>query len=132
MRMDKRAEGSFAETMMAMMVVTVALTVFMSVFAYSLSTDDGEQRISTDFLDSLRVEDGEITGVDESYVQEECVRKGYASMVIRIETAGDINKASLSLGESSDSDFTFVRGTAAIPCDDGTTVLASYEVVAFA
>ena len=132
MRMDKRAEGSFAETMMAMMVVTVALTVFMSVFAYSLSTDDGEQRISTDFLDSLRVEDGEITGADESYVQEECVRKGYTSMVIRIETAGDINRASLSLGESSDSDFTFVRGTAAIPCDDGTTVLASYEVVAFA
>ena len=52
--------------------------------------------------------------------------------ILRIETAGDINKASLSLGESSDSDFTFVRGTAAIPCDDGTTVLASYEVVAFA
>ncbi len=132
MRMDKRAEGSFAETMMAMMVVTVALTVFMSVFAYSLSTDEEEQRISTDFLDSLRVEDGEITGIDESYVQEECVRKGYTSMVIRIETAGDINKASLSLGGSSDSDFTFVRGTTSIPCDDGTTVLASYEVVAFA
>ena len=132
MRMDKRAEGSFAETMMAMMVVTIALTVFMAVFAYSLSSEDEESRISTDFTDSLYVEDGQIKGLDESYIQEECVRKGYSSMVIRVETAGEYNHASLSLGESCDSDFSYMKGTVSLPCDDGTTVLANYEVVAFA
>ncbi len=132
MRMDRRAEGSFAETMMAMMVVTVALTVFMTVFACSLGTDDREQTISTDFTRSLRYEDGEITGVDETYVREECTRRGYSSMVIRVETAGDINHACLLLGEPYDSDFSFVRGTVSIPCGDGTVVAANYEVVAFA
>ena len=132
MRMDRKAEGSFAETMMAMMIVTVALTVFMTVFAYSLNTEDREQPISTDFTHSLRYEDGEIIGIDESYVEEECTRRGYSSMVIRIEIAGSMNSASLLLGSLSESDFSFVRGTVCIPCDDGTTVAANYEVVAFA
>lgn len=132
MRMDRKAEGSFAETMMAMMIVTVALTVFMTVFAYSLNTEDREQPISTDFTHSLRYEDGEIVGIDESYVEEECTRRGYSSMVIRIEIAGSMNSASLLLGSPSESDFSFVRGTVCIPCDDGTTVAANYEVVAFA
>ncbi len=132
MRMDRRAEGSFAETMVAMMVVTVALTVFMTVFAYSLQTEDRELPISTDFTESLRIEDGNIVGIDESYINEECTRRGYSSMVISIETAGDVNRACLLLGHSTDSDFSYVRGTVDIPCDDGTVVIGNYEVVAFA
>ncbi len=132
MRMDRKAEGSFAETMVAMMVVTIALTVFMTVFAYSLQSDDREQPISTDFTESLRIVDGDIVGIDESYVDEECTRRGYSSMVITIETAGDFNHASLLLGNPSDSDFTYVSGMTEIPCDDGSVVAARYEVVAFA
>ncbi len=132
MRMDRRAEGSFMETMAAMMVVTIALTVFMTVFAYSLQSDTREQTISTDFVDSLRIEDGEIVGVDESYISEECTRRGYSSMVITVETAGDVCRTGLRLGESLETDFTYVKGTVDIPCDDGTVVVANYEVVAFA
>ncbi len=132
MRMDRKAEGSFAETMVAMMVVTIALTVFMTVFAYSLQSDTREQTVSTDFADSLRIEGGEIVGVDGSYVEDECTRRGYSSMLITIETAGDVNGARLVLGRSIDSDFTYVRGTADVPCDDGSVVIVNYEVVAFA
>ena len=132
MRMNRRAEGSFAETMIAMMVVTIALTAFMGLFAYSCChTDGSDVRISTDFVKDLRIEDGRIVGVDQSYIDDECTRKGYSAMVITVETAGDLNRCSLRLGEGADSDYSFVRGTINIPCDDGTTVIASYEVVAF-
>ena len=133
MKMDRKAEGSFAETMIAMMVVTIALAAFMGLFAYSCSHAEGpDTRISTDFVKDLRIENGEIVGVDQSYIDDECTRKGYSSMVITIETAGDLNRCGLRLGEGTDSDFSFVRGTVDIPCDDGTVILASYEVVAFA
>lgn len=132
MKMNRKAEGSFAETMIAMMVVTIALTAFMGVFAYSCCHNDGpDTRISTDFVKDLRIEGGEIVGVDQSYIDDECTRKGYASMVITVETAGSVNHCSLRIGTGSDSDYSFVRGTIDLPCDDGTVVIANYEVVAF-
>ena len=132
MKMDRKAEGSFAETMIAMMVVTIALAAFMGLFAYSSAHADGpDTRISTDFVKDLRIEDGSIVGVDQSYIDEECTRKGFSGMVITIETAGSVNHCTLRLGSGADSDFSFVKGTATIPCDDGTTVIANYEVVAF-
>lgn len=132
MRMNRRAEGSFAETMVAMMVVTIALSAFMSVFAYSLHTaDDGDQYISTDFTDGISISDGEFSGIDEDYVSEECARRGYASMVIVLETAGGVDHVYLKLGTSSDTDFTFTKGSFIAPCDDGSQVIVNYEVVAF-
>lgn len=132
MRMNGRAEGSFAETLMAMMVVTIALTAFMAVFAYSLNANERETPVSTSFVNSLRIEDGQIVGIDESYITEECTRKGYSSMVITLETAGPFGHAYLRLGESSDSDFGYARDTVTVPCDDGTRAALTYEVVAFA
>ena len=132
MKMDRKAEGSFAETMIAMMVVTIALAAFMGLFAYSSAHADGpDTRISTDFVKDLRIEDGNIVGVDQSYIDDECTRKGFSGMVITIETAGSVNHCVLRLGSGTDSDFSFVKGTVTIPCDDGTTVIANYEVVAF-
>ena len=133
MRMNRKAEGSFAETMIAMMVVTIALTAFMGLFAYSCCHDGGpDVRISTDFVKDLRIEDGRIVGVDQSYIDDECTRKGYSSMVITVETAGNVNHCSLRIGTGSATDYCFVRGTVDLPCDDGTVVIANYEVVAFA
>lgn len=132
MKMDNRAEGSFAETMMAMMVATVALTAFMGVFAYSLHAEHDSGEISTAFLDSVRIGEEGFTGIDESYIEEECVRMGYSSMVITLETAGSINHAYLRLGSPSDSDYTYEKGAFPAECFDGTVVMVNYEVVAFA
>lgn len=131
MRMNRKAEGSFAETMMAMMVVTIALAAFMGVFAYSLHTQESEVRISTDFVKDLRIENGEIVGVDQSYIDDECTRRGYSAMVITVDTAGSINGYHLRVGQGNGHDFTSVSGTLDLECDDGSVVLARYEVVAF-
>ena len=131
MRMNRRAEGSFAETMIAMMVVTIALAAFMGVFAYSLHTQDSSIRISEDFVRDLRIEKGEIVGVDQAYIDEECSRRGYSAMVITVDTAGNLNECHLRLGQGNDHDFTSVSGIVDLRCDDGTVVIARYEVVAF-
>ncbi len=133
MRMDRKAEGSFAETMMAMMVVTIALTMFLTMFVHSQQTSaEWDPDISTDFADGLRLENGEITGIDASYLEDECTRKGFSSMVVIISTAGPGEPVTLRLGEPSETEYTYVSGMTVIPCDDGTAVPATYEVVAFA
>lgn len=132
MRMNKRAEGSFAETMMTMMIATVALVAFMGVFAYSLQGGSDETEISTEFIKGISIDDGRFVGIDGTYIESECTRMGYSSMVITLETAGDINHAYLRLGTASESDFTYVKGTFMSPCSDGSTVIVNYEVVAFA
>ena len=132
MRMNRKAEGSFVETMAAMMVVTIAVTAFMGVLAYTQVPEEKDLQVSDDFVEDLKIENGVIVGVDQEYIDDECTRKGFSSLVIIVKTVGDNNRAELRIGQSSESDFKAINGLADIPCSDGTTVLVSYEVVAFA
>ena len=77
MRKDRRGIGGFMGTMVAMMIVTITISAFMAVFAYTNLPEAEVPGISTDFLKDILVIDGEITGIDDSYVVEESERKGY-------------------------------------------------------
>lgn len=129
---DKRGVGGFMESMVAMMVVTIALSMFMTAFAYTNTGDCEVHDVSTDFLGSLSIEDGTIIGLDEDYLVEESERKGYRSMTVSIKVAGDLMDIELSSGTRTDGCDQIIRnGTFMLPSDDGGRYAAVYEVIAF-
>ncbi len=120
------------ETMVAMMIVTIALSAFMTMFAYSHVPEQGTPEISTDFLEGLGLNDGSITGLDENYPKEESERRGYRSMTICIKVVGTINDIELNIGESTAGcDQIIDNGTFMIHGEDGARYAAAYEVIAF-
>lgn len=132
MRLDKRGEAGIMEAMVAMMVATIALTAFLGVMVLT-AAEENEPQISVSFLDALSIEGGEVVGIDEITLQNECARRGYQSMAVKIIARLPAGPVTLNVGEAiGDGSMGFASGTMNIVCDDGTTVVATYEVVAFA
>lgn len=132
MRKDRRGIGGFMETMVAMMIVTITISAFMAVFAYTNLPEAEVPGISTDFLKDILVIDGEITGIDDSYVVEESERKGYRSMTVCIRSTGDLYDLELNIGTPTyGCDQIIENGIFMLEHDDGSRCAAVYEVVAF-
>ncbi len=124
--------GGFAEMIVAMMIATIALTAFIGVVAYEASQDHIRCDVSTAFLSDLKIVDDKIVGVDNEYINDECAKNAYRSMVISVKVVGFENVQSLRLGTSTDNcETVYANGTVNIPCPDGKVVTAMYEVVAF-
>ena len=120
------------EAMTALMIATVALTAFMGFVAYTQAQDPPEPEVSTVFLKQLRIEDGDIEGLPDDYTERECAIRGYCSMVIDIDAQLPDGEAHLRQGDSSEGcSLTLESGTFLIPADDGTSVMAHYEVAVF-
>lgn len=120
------------EAMVAMMVATIALTAFLGVMVLT-AAEENEPQISVSFLDALSIEGGEVVGIDEITLQNECARRGYQSMAVKIIARLPAGPVTLNVGEAiGDGSMGFASVTMNIVCDDGTTVVATYEVVAFA
>ena len=132
MRKDRRGIGGFMETMVAMMIVTIALSAFMTMFAYSNLPEPEVPDVSTDFVEGLRLENGSIVGLDETYPEDESERRGYCSMTICIKVVGRVNDHMLEMGEPTGGCDQIIRnGTFMIPGEDGARYAAAYEVIAF-
>ena len=132
MRMDRRAIGGFMETMAAMMIVTVALSAFMTVLVYTSVQEEIHKEISTDFLGMLTVTDEGIVGIDDDFANDEAIRKGYASMTIYVSTAGDVDRHTLFVGTETDGKDQMIKnGNIMLYRSDGTRCAAVYEVIAF-
>ena len=132
MKKDRRGIGGFMETMVAMMVVTITISAFMTVFAYTNLPEPDVPDISTDFLDCLLIVDEDIVGLDTDYPEKESERRGYLSMTICIKVAGTLHDISLYLGESTpDCDQIIENGTILLKDENGNRHAAVYEVIAF-
>lgn len=120
------------ETMVAMMIVTIALSAFMTMFAYDNIPEPEVPDISTDFIEGLYIENGSIMGLEEEYPEKESNRRGYHSMTVCIRVVGTINDCELNIGESTAGCDQIIRnGTFMIPGNDGARYAAAYEVIAF-
>ena len=120
------------ETMVAMMIVTITLSAFMTVFAYTNMPEPEIPDVSTDFLDSLSIGNGTIIGLEEDYTETESERKGYMSMTIHIRTVGTIHEIGIDIGHpTSDCDQIIENGTFTLFDENGNRHAAVYEVIAF-
>ena len=120
------------EAMTALMIATVALTAFMGFLAYAQAQDPPEPEVSLTFLQRLSIEDGRISGFDEDYCETECAIRGYDSMavIITAELPGGTVEIRAG-GTSPGSSVTVESGTVHLPADDGSRVMAHYEVAVF-
>lgn len=132
MRKDRRGIGGFMETMVAMMIVTIAISAFMTVFTYTNLDEPEVHDVSTEFLHNLSIEDDEIVGIDPKYPYQETLRMGYVSMTIHLEVVGMAEDVYLDLGNCVEGHDQIVKnGTVMLTDEDGNRYAAFYEVIAF-
>lgn len=129
MKNDRKAIGGFMESMVAVMAVTVALTVFIGMFAY---VQFNENQIDADdyrFAEKLYLENGKITGdvrEDLIYLAE---TNGYSMVELKVSAVGTDLEFYDSFGETKTENVRTQEGTFTLNSDDGRKLVAKYEVV---
>ena len=117
---------------MALMAVTIALTAFLGILAYSeIGNDEDPVSLETGFIEELQMIDGNIVGDTEKQLDRFVEKNGLNGTRLTVKVAGTLSEASLqrtSGTEEGDNVGTF-NGTFSIDSDDGRTFAASYEVV---
>jgi len=130
MKNDKRGSGML-ESMVAMMVVIIALTAFMGMFCYYQMNDEYANENDFEFVKKLEIRDGKITGdvqEDLAYlVESNC----YSKVELKVNVVGDVNCSEFtdSFGEIVTDNVDSFKGTFNIASDDGRSLLANYEVI---
>ena len=124
---DKRGEGGFMEAMLALMMVTVALTAFLSMLAYC----EIGVSLDTDFIEDARLIDGRIVIEADDRLDRFVDLNGLNGARLSIRIAGTLSDASLtrSSGTEDGDNVSAINGTFPIGSDDGRVFVASYEVV---
>ena len=129
---DKRGEGGFMEAMVALMMVTIALTAFLGMLAYSeIGTSEDTISLDTKFIEDLQIVDGKIIGDTDKQLDHFVEKNGLNGTRLTVKTAGTLSNASLlrSSGTEDGNNVGTITGTFSIRSDDGRTFAASYEVV---
>lgn len=129
---DKRGEGGFMEAMLALMMVTAALTTFLGLLAYSEigGSDDGAA-MDTRFIEDLELIDGEIVGETEKEMSRFVEKNGLNGARLTVRIAGDLSDSMMvrSVGTEGGNNVGVISGTFSIRSNDGRVFAASYEVV---
>ena len=128
----KRGEGGFMEAMVAFSAVTVALTLFLGLLAYTeLGNADDTKELDTGFLEKLTIEDGRIAGYDGSHIDRFVERNDLNGAEVKVKVAGHLSDATLDerTGITDGDNVGTVTGTFPIHSDDNRTFVASYEVI---
>ena len=126
--MGKNAEGGFMEAIAAMMIVTVALSMFLGVIATAGSQEQSIPEIRTDYLDKLSVSDGAVVG-DVSYDMEmQMDFAGFSCIRLRAHVAGGGEVYERTAGTPSEGDVLCETGSILLKDDKGRSVPVVYEV----
>lgn len=122
------------ESMAAMMIVTVALTSFIGLLAYSeLAEEKSNVEIDTHFLDVLHIDRGKIEGDVTGKLTELCEKNDYSRIDLTVKTVdGKYSDTKFfTFGNCATEDSRYFSGRLNMTTDSGETVLASYEMVVF-
>ena len=129
---NKRGEGGFMEALVALMMVTIALTAFLGILAYSeIGSSDDEMTLDTGFIEKLRLVDGDITGETDRQLELFIEKNGLNGTRLTVEVAGTLSDSSMvrDYGTCEGNNVGTMTGTFSIDSDDGRVFAASYEVV---
>ena len=120
------------EALVALMMVTIALTAFLGILAYSeIGTSYDDITLDTGFIEELRLVDGDIIGETDRQLELFIEKYGLNGARLTVKVAGTLSDSSLQRAsgiEEGNNVGTFA-GTLSIGSDDGRTFAASYEVV---
>lgn len=132
MKMNRRGETGFMGSILAVMVVSVALTAFLGILSYTdLSLQERTFEPDLRFADRLELSEGEITGDYSEEMLRFIERCDLNGVRLKVSVAGPLSDASIdeTFGTPSGSNAESRKGTTSISSDDGRTYAASFEVI---
>ncbi|WP_400146525.1 hypothetical protein [Candidatus Methanarcanum hacksteinii] len=118
------------EAMVAMMIVTIAMTSFISLIAYNeLPTFNDDAMIDTSYL-RFTVVDNKITGDIQDQMELSCEKYGLLGINVDVRLIGPLfnDEKRYQCGITDSENNRVKNGTLRLSCDDGSIVLASYKV----
>ena len=118
------------EAMVAMMIVTIAMTSFISLIAYNeLPTSNDDVMIDTSYL-RFTVVDNKITGDIQDQMELSCEKYGLIGINVDVKLIGPLfdDEKRYQCGITDSENNRVKNGTLRLSCDDGSIVLASYKV----
>ena len=125
MRKNRRAEGGFMESMAAVMVVCIALTLFMALLPSVLKDDGGGETIPPDILNGVSVADGGI--MFEGGAEHTAKGFGYGSMTLKVIVTGTPDVYDVTVGTPGGDDMMHRSGTTMMRVD-GRLMSVGYEM----
>jgi len=102
------------ESMMAVMVVTVALTLFIAILPSMISENETREEIPKDILNNLSVSDGKINSNNLERVIED---RGYTAMSLKIVVTGTSDVYEAKNGTPNGDDIIHQSGTMVMNVD---------------
>ena len=118
------------EAMVAMMIVTIAMTSFISLIAYNeLPTFNDDVMIDTSYL-RFTVVDNKITGDIQDQMELSCEKYGLLGINVDVRLIGPLfnDEKRYQCGITDSENNRVKNGILRLSCDDGSIVLASYKV----
>ena len=127
---DRKGVGGFMEAMVAMMIVLIAVTVFIGLFAYHQLPENDSVSIDTSYLE-FSIVDGRISGDITEEMQETCIKYDLKGIRVDISPVGNLfdDSKRFTYGSTDSDNITSEKGTLRLYGNDGSSVLATYEVV---
>ena len=127
---DRKGVGGFMEAMVAMMIVLIAVTAFIGLFAYHQLPENSGVSIDTSYLE-FSIEDGTITGDITEEMQETRIKYDLKGIRVDIKPVGNLFKCTkrFTCGSTDSENIISEKGTLRLSGNDGSSVLATYEVV---
>lgn len=118
------------ESILAVMVIVITLTVFLSFLAFSTSQHhERETEIPTDIFDDVRIVNGNIKADLENVMIDTIERYGYRGMRIILTATGIYDSSiTLNVGTNDSDTIRSKNGTIVIRSDDGRSVPVNYSV----
>ena len=120
--------------MLAVLVVVISLTAFLSFLALSLSYEhEHEPDVPLDVLGYVRIVDGNIEADIEEKMNEIIERYGYEGMTVILSIYDGIYDSSLTVrvGMFFSDNVLCENGTFTVKANDGRSVPVNYSVAVF-
>jgi hypothetical protein len=91
MKLNKRGSLGFPEAIMAAMIVTLVLTMYMGMFCLNAAEQNSDPEVNIDhrIFEVLVLEDKKITGDIEHQLRSESERHGYRGISFTCEVPGE-------------------------------------------
>lgn len=130
MKFNRKGDIGFPEAIMAVMIVTLVLSIYVGVFAFTSANDpEDDPVVDRDLTDGLIIENQKITGNMTEKITASCERNGYRGIMIRCHAPGDLNIEPLEYQIGTmDGDVSGERFLKTIPSDDGRAIPVIVEM----
>jgi len=131
MKFNNKGSLGFPEAIMAAMIVTLVLTMYMGLFVLNAANEKSDPEVNIDHrvFEGLILEDGKITGDIEQQLISESERHGYKGVSFTCEVPGEFGFEArhISVGEMTGK-ISSERFVMPLRSSDGRTVPTVMEV----